>query len=79
MTQFMAIKAYLQQHKIASLVAIATHIGVTPETAEQMLAVWHSSGQVIEFKPSGCGHTCQQCIPQYAKEYRWVSNLNEPE
>lgn len=65
------VRAYLRERPLASLNDIALRLGVTPEVARNVLAVWMRKGRVEQIDcGSGCSN-CQLCQGPPAEFYRW--------
>ena len=66
------LRRYLQAHRQATLMDLATHFDADPEAVRAMLALWISKGRVERLPlPPACGASCTLCDPGLAEIYRW--------
>lgn len=70
------VKAYLVEHKRASLDDIATRFDSSPDAVHHVLETWIAKGRVrlLAGEGGGCGKTgsCCSCAGKEAKIYEWL-------
>ncbi len=68
------LRTYLQQRPTASLADIALHLGVEPDVARAMCAIWIGKGKLERFVGDKTCGGCNRCVPGSLELYRWIAD-----
>ncbi|WP_079254005.1 FeoC-like transcriptional regulator [Endozoicomonas arenosclerae] len=67
----LAIRDYLRERGMCTLLEISQHFKVGPEAMQGMLQHWVRKGLLTE-EQSGCQQGCVSCAPEQLVVYRWL-------
>ncbi len=66
------VRDYLKERGQATLLDVALHFDIDPETARGMLDVWVRKGRIHQERATAsCGSSCSQCDTAATEIYVW--------
>ncbi len=73
------LKDYLRERGQATLLDVALHFGIDPDTARGMLEIWVRKGRIHRrMATASCGTRCSQCDSAATEIYVWGEAPGEP-